>query len=51
MTLLKDAGIDHFANGLVVDFHALRHTFITLVSCFNHNPKVTQDLARIPTST
>lgn len=44
---LAAAGIpDKDALGRVVDFHALRHTFLTLLAASGVHPKVAQDLAR-----
>ncbi|MCK6474520.1 MAG: tyrosine-type recombinase/integrase [Planctomycetes bacterium] len=44
---LAAAGIaDTDAQGRVVDFHALRHTFLTLLAASGVHPKVAQDLAR-----
>lgn len=44
---LAAAGIaDKDAQGRVVDFHALRHTFLTLLAASGVHPKVAQDLAR-----
>ena len=39
------------ANGEVADFHALRHTFITLLASSGVHPKVAQQLARHSTIT
>ena len=39
------------ANGEVADFHALRHTFITLLASSGVHPKVAQQLARCSTIT
>ncbi len=39
------------ANGEVADFHALRHTFITLLASSGVHPKVAQELARHSTIT
>ncbi|MBE7462975.1 MAG: site-specific integrase [Planctomycetes bacterium] len=44
---LAAAGIaDKDPQGRVVDFHALRHTFLTLLAMSGVHPKVAQDLAR-----
>ncbi|GMV82510.1 MAG: hypothetical protein AMXMBFR7_36940 [Planctomycetota bacterium] len=44
---LAAAGIpDKDSQGRVVDFHALRHTFLTLLAASGVHPKVAQDLAR-----
>jgi integrase len=47
---LKDAGIPYVvrddAGSLYADFHALRHSAITLVARVTKNPKLTQEFAR-----
>lgn len=44
---LEAAGIPATnAAGQAVDFHALRHTFLTLLAAGGVHPKVAQDLAR-----
>ena len=43
---LKTAGIKDTDGYLVVDFHSLRHTFITNLANSGIHPKVAQDLAR-----
>jgi integrase len=43
---LKDAGVDPDKGDRVVDFHALRHTFITKLAEGKVHPKVAQMLAR-----
>ncbi len=49
---LESAGIDYQdASGRVLDFHALRHTFITMVVNSGASVKVAQELARHSTPT
>jgi integrase/recombinase XerD len=49
---VKAAGIrDKDKNGQTVDFHGLRHTFISNLTCGGVNPKVAQMLARHSTIT
>ncbi len=43
---LRAAGIDHEGDGGRVDFHALRHTFITRLVASGVAPKQAQELAR-----
>lgn len=47
---LQDAGILYVADGpdgpLFADFHALRHSYITLIARATKNPKLTQEFAR-----
>ena len=42
---------DRDAGGLVMDFHGLRHSFITLMAQSGIHPKVAQSLARHSTIT
>jgi len=49
---LADAGIEYRdESGRVLDFHALRHTFITNLARGGVHPKVAQSLARHSTIT
>lgn len=44
---LESAGIEYRdENGAVADFHALRHSYISLLGSLGNSPKVTQTLAR-----
>lgn len=48
---LKNAGIDVETVNGIVDFHALRHTFITTLASSGVSPQVAKDLARHSTIT